>query len=86
MNVDKTNPFYRELKVIAKVTLAEATIAWFYSGKRQPLIDVEMRFPVYADGEFNCTDQLQAAVNYVEGVFIPSGEFKTIEPILFPQG
>jgi len=38
--MDKNNEFYSEIKAFNKVTPAEDTIACFYSGKKQPLIDV----------------------------------------------
>lgn len=57
--LDKHNPYYREIKARITVTQAEATIAWFYSGKRQSLITNEIRFPVYADGFYDCTEKLQ---------------------------
>jgi hypothetical protein len=72
--LDKNNPNYREIKVLIKVTPAEATIAWFYSGRKQELITNEIRFPVHADGEYDCTEALQKAVNSGY-VYLPAGNF-----------
>jgi hypothetical protein len=74
--LDKANPFYREIKTVIKVTRAEATIAWFCSGKRQFLIKNEVRFPVYADGIYDCTKKLQQAIN-CGGAYLPSGKYST---------
>ena len=61
--MDKSNEFYTEITSNSPVTLAEATIAWFYSGEKQELINVETRYPVYSDGIYDCTRKIQAALN-----------------------
>ena len=75
--MDKRNTTYREIKTLITVTHAEATIAWFYSGKRQPLITNEVRFPVYADGMFDCTEVLQRAIDCAGAVYLPEGNYHT---------
>ena len=79
--LDKSNPFYREVKVTIPTTLAEATIAWFYSGKKQQLIDSEVGFPVYVDGVYDCTQKIQGAIDLAGGVYFPPGEYSFKETI-----
>ena len=80
--MNKQDPFYREIKALITVSPAEATIAWFCSGKRQSLITSEVRFPVYADGISDCTDALQKAVNCSSVVYLPTGNFSLGSPII----
>jgi len=81
--MDKSNEFYKEIKAFNRVTPAEATIAWFYSGKKQLLIDVETRFPIYTDGEYDCTKKIQAAIDLAGGVYLPHGEYKIASPVIY---
>ena len=71
--LDRSNEFYREIKSSSQVTSAEATISWFCSGKKQELIMVRYKFPVYADGEFDCADQIQRAVDSATNIYLPAG-------------
>jgi len=83
-----THPYrnaYRELIALIPVTQAEATIAWFYSGKRQPLIINEVRIPVYADSEYDCTDKIQQLLD-LGGGYLPEGVFSVQSPLTIDGG
>lgn len=74
--------YYEEIKVISKVTRAEATIAWFYSGKKQPLIDVVLKVPTWADGIHDCTQDLQLAINNAGFVYLPEGRLMVSSTVI----
>ena len=64
-----------QFKVLYKITPAEATMAWFYSGKKQSLINYELRIKTkYAPHD--CTKELQMAIDQAsDTVFIPTGAY-----------
>jgi len=79
--MDKTNEYYREIISSSPVTRAEATIAWFYSGKKQEIKSVNLLLPVYADGEYDCTAKIQVGIDYGSPYF-PPGVYVTSSPII----
>ena len=82
--MDRNNQFYREIESCNPVSKAEATIAWFFSGKKQRLINVITRYPVYADGVYDCTQKMQAAIDNSGICILPKGDLKISQRLVMP--
>ncbi len=83
--LNNRSKYYRVITGKRALTRAEATIAWFCSGKRQPIIESELRIPVYANYSYNCAPALQSAVDFSRGdhIYVPKGEYYIGEAVVF---
>lgn len=78
MNVNLKPLYYRVISARRKTTLAEKTVAKFYSGIDQSDVETVLEIPVMADGVQDCTSAFQSAIDFaaISGtVVIPKGIF-----------